>query len=230
MVVLQAPNPKDRKGLTASQWLYREYVTAKGDRNWQRMNAAKEGLVRICIHACGSIRPFWSSPTPPEGVELLHPYITFRLDGVRDRRRFAERFLHVELKRCMTPTEAQHVARRCKLRLIDEIRRDTRRDMGIGRKSNEQYQSALKKVKHLQPLWKWNDDLLRLLWGHIKESCPEWRDATNVSIARDWYRSEAWIRKLRKRLAARLWSSAENDDQRNALRILRLMPKDAPRT
>jgi len=228
MVELQAPKAKDRKGLTASQWLYREYVTSKRKHNWQQMKAASEGLVRICIHACGNMRPFWSPPTPPAGVELLHPFATFHSDGVRDRRRFAEQFVQAELKRCMTLTEARHIARRCRLKLIDEIRRETRREMGIGRKSNDEYQAALDKVKHLQPSWRWTDDLPRLLWQHIKESCPEWRDATNVSIARDWYRSEAWIRKVRKRLAVRLWSSTENDDQRKALRILRLMPKEAP--
>jgi hypothetical protein len=227
MVPLHAPNPNNRKGLTASQWLYREYVSAKRKHDWQRMKAAGEALVRICIQACGKIRPFWS-PKVPEGVELLRPYATFRVDGVRDRRDFAETFLEGELKRRMTATEARHVARRCKLRLIDEIRSDTRRAHGFGRKSNEQYRAALKKVKHLQPSWKWNDDSPRRLWQHIKGSCAEWRDATNVSIASDWYRSEGWIRKVRKRLAVRLWSVAENDEQREALRILRLMPREAP--
>ena len=175
MVVLHAPKASSRKGLTASQWLYREYVTAKRQRNRQRMEAAREGLVRICIHACGNIRPFWS-PTPPTGVELLHPFATFRLDGIKDRRHFAAEFLKDELERRMTATEAQHVARRCKLRLIDKIRSDTRRERGIGRKSNEQYRAALEKVKHLQPSWKWKgDDPIRLLWQHIKGNCGEWR-------------------------------------------------------
>jgi hypothetical protein len=228
MVGLQAPKPSERKGITASQWLFREYVTAKRKRNWQRMKAAHEGLVCICIRACGNLRPFWSPPTPPEGVESLHPYATFFFDGVRDRRYFAENFVQRELERRMTETESRHIARRCKLRLIDEIRSDTRRERGIGRKSNEEYRAALDKVKHLQPSWKWKgDDFPRLLWQHIKARCPEWRDATNVSIATDWYRSEGWIRKLRKRLAVRLWSVAENDEQRKALRILRLIPTEA---
>jgi hypothetical protein len=228
MLALQAPKCSNRKGLTAAQWLYREYVAAKRKRNQQRMEGASEGLVRICIHACENIRPFWSTPTPPEGVELSRPYATFHLDGARDRREFAENFVQRELTRRLTATEARHIARRCKLRLIDEIRRDTRREWGIGRKSNDQYRAALAEVKHLQPSWNWKgDDLPRLLWQHIKAHCPEWRDATNVSIARDWYRSEGWIRKLRKRVAVRLWSIAENDEQRTALRTLRLMPKGA---
>lgn len=228
MVVLQAPKPSNRKGFTASQWLYREYVTAQRKLNRRRKQAAKEGLVRICIHACGNLRPFWSVPVSPEGFESLRPYATFHLDGVRDRRHFAENFVQGELKRRMTTTEARYVARRCKLRLIDEIRSDTRREMGIGRKSNEEYKAALEKVKHLQPVWKYSgDDLPRSLWQHIKGHCPGWRDATNVSIARDWYRSEGWIRRVRKRVAVRLWAVAENDEQRKALRILRLMPKGA---
>lgn len=229
MLALEAPKRGKRQGLTASQWLYQEYVAAKRKHNWKRMYAAREGLVRICIHACMKIRPFWYAPTPPEGVELRHPYATFHFDAITERRHFVERFLRGELKRRMSASEARHVARRCKLRLIDEIRMDTRREWGIGRKSSEEYWSALEKVKHLRPLWKLNgDDLPRRLWQHIKVSCPEWRNATNASIARDWYRSEGWIRKLRKRLAMRLWSVAVNDEQRHALRVLRLMPKGGP--
>jgi hypothetical protein len=105
------------------------------------------------------------------------------------------------------------------LRLIDEIRSESRLEKGFGRKSSDEYQAALRKVKHLQ--------CVGTLWQHIKYRCPEWRDATNVSIARDWYCSEAWIRKLRKRLATQLWPLAENDEQRKALALLRLMPDGA---
>lgn len=134
---------------------------------------------------------------------------------------FAERFVRMELKRGMTPTEARYIGRRCKLRLIDEIRLDTRRETGFGRKSSDEYRAALEKVKHLHG----GGDL----WRHIRRSCPEWRDATNAAIARDWYRSEGWIRKLRKRLAVWLWSIAESDEQRKALEVLRLKPKEARR-
>lgn len=218
MAALQAPKAKQRKGLTASQWLYREYVVAKRGRNWRRMKSAEEGLVRICIHACGSLRPFWSPPTPPEGVELSRRYANFHFhfDGIGDRRQFAEEFVRREMRRGMSDTEGRHIARRCRLRLIDEIRSDTRRERGFGRKSSDEYTAALRKVKHLQ--------CAENLWQHIKHSCPEWRDATNVSIARDWYRSEAWIRKLRKRLATQLWPLAENNEQRKALALLRLKP------
>jgi hypothetical protein len=218
MAVLQAPKAKQRKGLTASQWLYREYVVAKRGRNWRRLKSAEEGLVRICIHACGSLRPFWSPPTPPEGVELSRRYknFRFRFDRIGDRRQFAEEFVRWELRRVMSDAEGQHIARRCKLRLIDQIRSDTRRERGFGRKSSDEYKAALQKVKHLQCGEK--------LWQYIKHSCPEWRDSTNASIARDWYRSEAWIRKLRKRLATHLWPLAENDEQRKALALLRLKP------
>jgi hypothetical protein len=104
------------------------------------MKAAEEGMVRICIRACGSLRPFWSPPTPPAGVELSRKYANFRFrfDGMGDRRRFAEQFVRWELKRGMSDTEARHVARRCKLRLIDEIRSDTRREWGFGRKSSDE--------------------------------------------------------------------------------------------
>src|ERR1700722_8609556 len=101
MVGLHAPKAKQRAGLTASQWLYREYIAAKRGRNKQRMEAVTEGLVRICIHACGNLRPFWSPPTPPEGIELRHPYATFHFDGRGDRRRFAENFVRWELKQGM---------------------------------------------------------------------------------------------------------------------------------
>ena len=226
MIPLQAPTPSNRNGLTASQWLYREYIAAKRKRDEPRIAAAREGLVRICIHACAKIRPFWSPPTPAEGVRLVHRYANFHLDGAKDRRRFAKNFVEQELSSRMTSTEARHIARRCKLRLIDEIRSDSRRKRGFGRKSNEEYQAALEKVKHLQPSWKWKgDERLLSLWQHMKHYCPEWRDATNVSIAKDWYRSEGWIRKLRGRLAVRLWSIAENDEQRKALEVLRLKPQ-----
>jgi hypothetical protein len=218
MTALQAPKAKQRKGLTASQWLYREYVVAKRGRNWRRMKSAEEGLVSICIHACGSLRPFWSPPTPPEGVELSRRYANFHFhfDGIGDRRQFAETFVRWELRRGMSDTEGRHIGRRCRLRLIDEIRSESRREWGFGRKSSDEYQAALQRVRHLHCV----DDL----WRHIKHCCPEWRDATNVSIARDWYRSEAWIRKLRKRLATQLWPLAENDEQRKALALLRLKP------
>ncbi len=218
MTVLQAPKAKQRKGLTASQWLFREYLAAKRGRNWRRMNSAEEGLVCICIHGCGSLRPFWSPPTPPAGVELSRRYVNFRFhfDGIGDRRHFAEEFVRRELRRGMSDTEGRHIARRCRLRLIDEIRSESRLAWGFGRKSSDEYRVALRKVKHLQCEEK--------LWQHIKHNCPEWRDAANVTIAQDWYRSEAWIRKLRKRLATQLWPLAENNEQRKALAFLRLRP------
>jgi hypothetical protein len=182
------------------------------------MKSARWGIICICRLACGNLRPLWSPPTPPEGTILKRPYATFFFDARRDRLKFAEEFVRLELKRGMTPTEARYIARRCKLRLIDKIRQDTRRERGFGRKSSDEHKAALGKVKHL-PGGK--------LWRHMRQSCPEWRDATNTAIARDWYCSEGWIRKLRKQLAARLWSIAENDEQRKALEVLRLKPKGA---
>jgi hypothetical protein len=225
MRVLHAPKASERKGITASQWLYREYVAAKRKRNRKQMEAAREALVRLCISACGKLRPHWSPPSPPEGFASLHPFATFHFDGIRDRRRFVEEFLQNELIGGMTATGARYIPRRCRLRLIDEIRSDTRREWGFGRKSNDQYRAALEKVKRLHPPWKWTDDQVRLLWQHIKESCPEWRDASNVSIAEDLFCSEGWIRKLRKKLAERLWAIAENDEQRKALEVLKLKPR-----
>jgi hypothetical protein len=116
----------------------------------------------------------------------------------------------------MTATEARYIGRRCRLRLIDEIRLDTRRERGYGRKSNDEYEAALQKVKHLP-----GDKL----WRHIRMHCPTWRDATNAAIARDWYCSEGWIRKVRIKSAASLWSVAKNDEQRKALEVLRLKPR-----
>jgi hypothetical protein len=180
------------------------------------MKSALWAIICICKQACGNLRPLWSPPPQPEGVIVKHPYATFFLDARRHRREFAERFVRAELKRGMTPAEARYIGRRCKLRLIDEIRLDTRREMGFGRKSNDEYAAALQKVKHLP-----GDEL----WEHIKFFCPTWRDATNAAIARDWYRSEGWIRKLRRKSAERLWSIAENNEQRKALEVLRLKPK-----
>jgi len=218
MSVLQAPKASKRKGVTASQWLYEEYVAAKAKRNSRRMKSAQWGIICICRLACGNLRPLWSPPTPPEGTILKRPYATFFFDARRDRLKFAEEFVWLELKRGMTPTEARYIGRRCKLRLIDEIRLDTRRERGFGRKSSDEHRAALEKVKHLPGGGQ--------LWRHIRQSCPEWRDATNTAIARDWYCSEGWIRKLRKQLAAWLWSIAESDEQRKALEVLRLKPKE----
>lgn len=220
MVVLQAPKPSKRQGLTASQWLYGEYVSAKAKRNWRRMKSAEWGIICICRQACGRLRPLWSPPPQPEGILVKHRYATFFFDARRDRLKFAEQFVRAELRRRMTPTEARYIGRRCKLRLIDEIRLDTRREMGFGRKSNDEYATALQRVKHLP-----GDKL----WKHIKFFCPTWRDATNAAIARDWYRSEAWIRKLRQKSAALLWPLAETDEQRRALEVLRLKPKEPVR-
>jgi hypothetical protein len=214
--VLQAPKPSKRKGVTASQWLYGAYVLAKAKRNWRRMKSAQWGIICICKHACGSLRPLWSPPPQPEGFIVKHRYATFFFDARRDRLEFAERFVRGELKRGMTETEARYIGRRCRLRLIDEIRLDTRRETGFGRKSNHEYEAALQKVKHLP-----GDEL----WRHIRMYCPTWRDATNAAIARDWYCSEGWIRKLRIKSAASLWSLAENDAQRKAFEVLRLKPK-----
>ncbi len=216
MSVLQAPKPSQRRGLTASQWLYGEYVSAKAKRNSRRMKSAEWGIICICRQACGNLRPLWSPPPQPEGVIVKHRYATFFFDARRERLEFAQRFVRAELRRGMTTTEAQYIGRRCKLRLIDAIRRETRRERGFGHKSNDEYDAALQKVKHLP-----GDKL----WQHIRMCCPTWRDATNAAIARDWYCSEGWIRKLRTKSAASLWSLAENDEQREALRVLRLKPK-----
>jgi hypothetical protein len=181
------------------------------------MKSAQLAIIYICRHACGQLRPYWSRPTPPEGVELNHPYATFFVDAKGERWDFAERFVRKELKRGMTPVEARYIGRRCRLRLIDEIRLETRRETGFGRKSNDEYAAALEKVKHLPG---------NKLWAHIRSCCPTWRDATNAAIARDWYCSEGWIRKLRKKTALGLWSIAENDEQRKALEVLRLKPRE----
>jgi hypothetical protein len=218
MLVLQARKPSKRKGLTASQWLYSEYVSAKAKRNWRHMKSAKWGIICVCRKACGNLRPLWSPPPQPEGVIVKHRYATFFFDARRDRLEFAERFVEGELKRGMTATEARFIGRRCRLRLIDEIRLDTRRERDFGRKSNEEYEAALEKVKHLP-----GDKL----WRHIRMHCPTWRDATNAAIARDWYCSEGWIRKLRIKSAASLWALAQNNEQRKALEVLRLKPKRA---
>jgi len=202
--------------MTASQWLYEEYLAAKAKRNSRRMKSALWGLICICRHACGNLRPLWSPPTPPEGVILKHPYATFFFDARKDRLTFAERFVAEELKRGMASNEARYIGRRCRFRLIDEIRLDTRREHGFGRKSSDEYKAALQKLKHLR-----GDKL----WRHILMCCPTWRDATNAAIARDWYRSEGWIRKLRKKSSAQLWAIAENAEQRKALEVLRLKPK-----
>lgn len=122
----------------------------------------------------------------------------------------------------MTLVEAQHIGRRCKLRLIDEVRRQT----GFNKKReqrNHAFLTALETLKHLH----WIPDVqAHTLWLHIKE-CETPNDASNTTIARDWYRSEGWIRKLRKRLAAQIWSMVKNDAQRQALEVLRLKPASA---
>jgi hypothetical protein len=156
------------------------------------------------------MRPYWQPPTPAAGVIRKHRYATFYSDAQKDRLTFAGNFVQKELRRGMTMRDARFIGRRCKLRLIDEIRSET----GHRRKPSDDFLQALDKVRHLP-----GDKL----WYAIRQA-ETWRDATNASIARDWHRSEAMVRKQRKRLAASLWSIAENDDQRRALESLRLKP------
>ena len=123
----------------------------------------------------------------------------------------------------MTLVEAQHIGRRCKLRLIDEVRRQT----GFNKKReqrNHAFLTALETLKHLH----WIPDRAgpyTLAKLHIRNATRN--DASNTTIARDWYRSEGWIRKRRKRLAAQIWSMVKNDAQRQALEVLRLKPASA---
>lgn len=211
--VLHAPKPSQRNGLTATQWLYRDYTTAKRKRDRSRMKSSCSGIICICQVACRGLRPHWEPPVSPEGTISTHPYATFWLDARRDRLKFAERFVREELQRGMTMTEAQHIGRRCRLRLIDAIRSETR-----AARSSDEYHAAGR--RSAQPSCRRQ----QIVAAHDAGlHGPE--DATNVAIAKAWGCSEGWIRKLRKRLAASLWSVAENDEQRTALEVLRLIPK-----
>lgn len=210
MKILEAPKPSQRPGVTASEWLYEQYLSAKRKRNSQRMTAARHSLVLICRRACGHIRPFWTPPTPTAGAAQGYEYTRFYRDARKDRLQFADIFVRKELRRGMTMKDARFIGRRCKLRLIDEVRSIT----GHRRKSSDEFRQALDKVRHFP-----GDKL----WYAIRQA-ESWREATNASIARDWHRSEGLIRKQRKRLAAWLWSIAESEGQRNALVTLRLAP------
>ncbi|HEX8817170.1 MAG TPA: hypothetical protein VF753_16855 [Terriglobales bacterium] len=178
------------------------------------MAAAKVALINICRKAVGELRPRWEPKTQSKAIIDFHPYRTFYTDARRDRWFFVTLFIEKELKQGMTSKQARHIGRRCRLRLIDEIRRATRHNPR--RKSNKPFLAALSKVKHLRGGGK--------LWDHIR-GCESWRHATNSAIATEWCRSESWIRKLRDRLAIHLWSVAENEEQREALKFLRLLPK-----
>jgi hypothetical protein len=216
-MILEAPTADKRRGVTVSQWLYREYLSAKGNRSRVQMQAARRGLVSICKQACGTLRPHWVLPEP-DGRPHWKAYVHARFvnDAWHDRRDFAESFVNGELKRGMTEVEARHIGRRCKLRLIDEIRRQTGFNK-VREQRDQAFLKALDTVRHLP-----GDKL----WTHLKNNCKTRRDAANTTIAKDWYRSEGWIRKMRKRLAIRLWALAENDEQRQALQVLRLKPRE----
>jgi hypothetical protein len=222
---LQAPPPSKRRGLTASQWLYTEYLAAQKGHHDERMEAARGGIVSICKVACGLLRPHWFPPEP-DGVH--HPLSTFLADAWRDRRDFAEEFVDGELERGMNTKEARYIGRRCKLRLIDKIRSVT----GFNKARDQRDQRFRDALKTLQPLslqgvgWETvtEREMLRL-WLVIRYSKTR-HDASNTTIAGDWYRSEGWVRKLRKRLATRLWSIADGE-QRKALTVLRLKPSVA---
>jgi hypothetical protein len=221
---LQAPPPSKRHGLTASQWLYREYLVAKRNHSSTQVKAAKRAIVLICKLACGRLRPQWHPPSTREGYALIHPYATFWTNAWRNRIDFAEKFVNGEVKRGMTSEEARYIGRRCKLRLIDEVRRDTGFDkvrqqrlrQRLRQHGDDEFLQALNEVRHLAPAPQ--DDL----WLRIKE-CKTRREASNTTIAREWNRSEGWVRKLRKRLATRLWSIADSE-QRKALGVLKLKP------
>lgn len=206
--------PSKRSGLTATQWLYREYQTAKRGHDTKRMGAAKRALVRICLRACGKLRPYWYDPVRAESDNV--PYNPrFWYDAQHDRGRFAESFVAGEIERGMTLEEARHIGRRCKLRLIDDIRcvtgfRTQQRD--------EAFREALSTVTNLKA-----NLANHKLWIQIK-SCSTRREMSNVMIASKWRVSEGWVRKLRKRLAAHLWTQATNDGERQALAVLRLRP------
>lgn len=215
-MILQAPPPSQRPGLTASQWLYREYLAAKENRSREKMQAAKHSLVSISKVACGRMRPHWSTPVRTGSGELspASKYALFYVDAWRDRVAFAKEFVNGEIKRGMTMEEARYIGRRCRLRLIDQVRLDT------GFYKARRVQTWLKVLDTVRHLPGHDKDHL---WKRIR-SCKTRKEASNTAIAHDWYRSEGWVRKLRKRLASHLWSIAENDEQRQALKVLRLKP------